>query len=413
MNRRNFLASSALGLAGAANLFPNVRDPGPGAAAEDAERALGLFSRTTLTTPITRVASASTSPVVIDELTLARHDGAVFLFVRSADGARGVARGNLRHPLLLSLLEGLVMPFFLGKDARRLEHLLDEVYVANSNYKYAGMPFHNCVALVELACLDLLAGVSGRPVHDLLGEKLREDFPVYLSRFPRGNRPEHELADVQAELERTGARAVKVKIGARMGNNRDGAPGRSEALIPLLRERLPAGTTLYVDANGAYDVPEAIRIGRMLQAHGYGFFEEPCPWQEFEATKAVADALEIPVAGGEQDSSAPQFAWYLRHRGLDVVQPDLLYNGGMIRSLRVAKMVEAAGAILVPHSPGPEFWPYLAHFAAVAPALGPFLEQIAGPQIKDGRIRLPEATGWGWDATPRGEVLARIGRATG
>ncbi len=409
MNRRHFLAGGSVGLAAGLLGSRKIRAASPQIDAAANETITRLAS-TTLTPQLLDLETQFADPVMIDTITVTRHDGMIWAFVRSTDGVSGAAIGNARHNNLLSILEGLILPYFVGKDARQIESLLDKVYVHKSQYKYAGMPFFNCVALLELAIFDLLARTLEVPVHRLLGKLVRDRFPVYLSRFPRDNQPEAEAEDLLATMESTGAQAVKVKIGARMSNNRDGYEGRTAQLIPHLRKVLPEGTAIYVDANGSYDVPTAIEVGHLLQDNGVGFFEEPCPWQEIEATKAVADALEMAVAGGEQDSSLPQFAWMIRNGALDIIQPDLLYNGGLVRSLRVAQMAEAAGLPVVPHSPGGHLNPYLLHYAAVVPNLGPHLEQQAGRHIRDGVIALRDEPGWGFDPEPHGEQLLHVSR---
>ena len=73
--------------------------------------------------------------------------------------------------------------------------------------------------------------------------------------------------------------------------------------------------TLYADANSSYDAAEAIRIGRIMEEHGYGFYEEPCEFDDLWATKEVADALTIPVAGGEQEFSMHRWQWVIANRG--------------------------------------------------------------------------------------------------
>ena len=87
-----------------------------------------------------------------------------------------------------------------------------------------------------------------------------------------------------------------------MSKNADSWPGRTEKLIPLVREAFGKEMTLYADSNSSYDA-KAIRIGRLMEEYDYAFYEEPCQFDHLEDTKAVADALRIPVAAGEQESS--------------------------------------------------------------------------------------------------------------
>ncbi|MEZ4680615.1 MAG: mandelate racemase/muconate lactonizing enzyme family protein [Caldilineaceae bacterium] len=271
----------------------------------------------------------------------------------------------------------------------------------------AGVAFWNCVSHVEFALLDLLGKLTNKPVAELFGPILRDTIPVYLSSMRRDTTPEQEVEWVGARLAQTGANAVKLKIGGRMSQNADAWPGRTEALVALARKTFGADVAIYVDANSSYDGPTAIEVGRMLEAHGVGWLEEPCPFEHYEATKAVADALKMPVVGGEQDTNLHHFAWMITQRGVDMLQPDLLYNGGMIRTLRVAHLAAAAGMTVAPHSPKNDpLAAYMLHFAAIVPNLGPHQEWRAvkednpgwyGPifSVQDGVVALPKGPGLG------------------
>ncbi|HRW08602.1 MAG TPA: mandelate racemase/muconate lactonizing enzyme family protein, partial [Caldilineaceae bacterium] len=209
--------------------------------------------------------------------------------------------------------------------------------------------------------------------------------PIYLSSMRRDTTPEEEVAWIGERLAETNAGAVKLKIGGRMSNNADAWPGRTEALIARARKTFGDDLAIYVDANSSYDVPTAISVGKMLEAHNVGWLEEPCPFEDYEATKAVADALAIPVVGGEQDTNIHHFAWMVRNRGVDMLQPDLLYNGGMIRTLRVAQLAAAAGMTVAPHSPKNDpLATYLLHFVAVLPNPGPHHEWRAVKEEEPG-----------------------------
>jgi L-alanine-DL-glutamate epimerase-like enolase superfamily enzyme len=325
--------------------------------------------------PFLNLEAAVSQPLMIKSVELFRFREVYLVRTTSQDGVVGVATANSRAQVLWPIFKELVAPAFIGRDARELEQLINEVYLYQNNYKYQGTPFWNCVAYLEASLFDLLGQAAGKSVGELLGGAWRTDIPIYLSSMRRDTTPEAEVAWVGERLAETGARAVKLKIGGRMRHNADSLPGRTETLIPLARQRWGNDITLYVDANGSYDHHRAIEIGRLLEAHGYGWFEEPCPFEQYEETKKVADALDIDVAGGEQDCNLGHFKVMIRERIVDMVQPDLMYNGGLIRALRVAKMAEAAGLRVTPHSPkhNPELATLL-HFASVVKYTGPFLE---------------------------------------
>jgi L-alanine-DL-glutamate epimerase-like enolase superfamily enzyme len=315
------------------------------------------------------------SPVTIASVELLKGTDDFLVRVRSRDGAEGLGVG---HPDVLEtawpILTGRVAPLFVGKDARDLDSLIDGVYLARSNYKWQGLPFWVSVASIEVAILDLLGRIAGKPLGELFGEVVRRDVAVYRASGNRGNSPEEELAYLQRLVDETGARAIKFRLGARMRFD-EASTRRDLALIPLTRKTFGDAMTIYADANGSYDIPQALRIGRVMQEHRLAFLEEPVPFDFYDETREIASALPIPVAGGEQESSLRRFRWMIEHSGVDVVQPDLLYFGGFVRSIRVARMARAAGIPCTPHMSGGGLgYLYVAHFASCVQNAGPFQE---------------------------------------
>jgi len=346
-------------------------------------------------------------PVQIASVELLRNGPFFLVRVRAADGATGLAEGH--GPVLESawpILVQRVAPFFVGKDARELDALVDGVYVDQSNYKWQGLPFWACVASVELAVLDLLGQVSGRSLGELFGGVRRREIAVYRASSHRGNSPEEELDYLRRVVEEDGAKAIKFRLGGRMRFD-EATMRRDRALIEGTRKAFGDAVTLYADANGSYDVPTALDIGRAMQDHGFRFYEEPVPFDHYEETKEVADALAIPVAGGEEEASLRQFRWMIEKGVLQVVQPDLFYFGGMIRSLRVARMADAASLECTPHMSGSGLgFIYAAHFASFAPAHGPHQEYkgtddlpVTSPtaplRAEKGVVKVPSGPGLG------------------
>jgi L-alanine-DL-glutamate epimerase-like enolase superfamily enzyme len=347
------------------------------------------------------------SPVMISSVDIVRAEKELFVRVTSKDGVTGITQANQRMENLYSLLNGMIVPFFSGKDARDIEFLVDEVYRVNSHYKYAGMPFWNCVGHVEIAIWDMLGKTVAKPVHQLLGKQVRSEVPVYLSSLTRETTSEQEAADLALKLAETGSKAIKIKIGGRMRNTPEDE-ARTRSLLPQLRKVLGGEVTIYADSNSSYTAQEGIAAGRFLEDHNVAIFEEPCSWEDYESNRKVTAALKkIKVAGGEQDSSELRFADIIRTRVYDIVQPDLYYNGGIIRCYRVAQMAAKAGMSVAPHSPkaDPLEAPFL-HLATVIPNLEGFQEYPARPGqqpswytphilVKDGKLTVPPGPGLG------------------
>ncbi len=356
-------------------------------------------------------------PVKIASVELLRSGKFHFVRARSTDGAEGISVTNSHVEHLHPIFNRLVAPYFVGKDARDLESLIDEVYVYKSNYKLTSLALWCPVAWVELSILDMLGRVANCHVGEFFGGVVRDKVSMYYASGNRNTTAEQEVEVLRGLIEKAGTRAVKFKVGGRMSNNADSIPGRSEGLIRIVRKALGDDVTIFADSNGSYDAPAAIEIGKLLQDHHINMFEEPCPFDHLEETKRVADALEIPIAGGEQESSQRRFRWMIENSALQIVQPDMHYYGGYIRSTRVARMAAAAGLTVVPHmSGGGVGYVDVLNFCSFTPNIGPFHEykggiEETGPwydpplQFKDGAINIPKGSGSGINPDP--EILAK------
>ncbi len=340
MNRKQFLRSSLLTSAGTL-LMPSF-----------------LFSQQKTTA----------ANVVIQSVELLQWKNNYFVFVKDVDGNKGVTLCNARMEYLAGIFNGLVAPFFIGKSAAQIAQLVEDVYKEERNYKFSGMPFWNCVGHIEVAVWDLLGKVANKPVYELLGKQLRKELPMYLSSLTRNNTATEEVNKILPALEETGCKAVKIKVGSRMGND-EKAEQRSYEIIKLLRSKAPSSLTIYADANGSFNIKQGIAMGKFLEEYAIDIFEEPCPWEDFESNKKVNSALKkIKIAGGEQDTSFHRFEWYCKNNGLDILQPDTFYNGGISRTLKVATLCQQYNKHFAPHSPKADpLEAAFLHLMAVAP----------------------------------------------
>jgi L-alanine-DL-glutamate epimerase-like enolase superfamily enzyme len=122
---------------------------------------------------------------------------------------------------------------------------------------------------------------------------------------------------------------------------------------------------LMIDGNGTYSVKEAIRIGKILEEYNYYFYEEPVPWDWYEEQKQVAGALNITMAGGEEEFGLHAFRWLIANDAFQILQPDTFYFGGMIRSMKVARMAAVVGKTIAPHMSGGGLgWLYMLIFTS-------------------------------------------------
>lgn len=346
------------------------------------------------------------SPIRIERIELLRNGPVWIVRTRSCCGLTGVCISNERLQYVYPILEKLIVPCLIGRDARDIEALMEEIYVYKNNYKLAGLAYYIALASVELSILDLLAKAEEVSLGQLFGERRKQEVKIYMASGNRGTTADEELEILARKVEATGAEAIKFKIGGRMSRNRDSIEGRSEQLIYKTREFFGDRMVIHADGNGSYDPENAIRYGALLEEINAYFYEEPCPFDDLEGTRQTADVLTIPLAFGEQETSMRRFAWLIENHGADVLQPDILYNGGMIRTARVARMAECAGMTVTPHVSTGFGFVYILHFVSFAPNAGMYQECKEGFELANdlmdgclrlsgGRINIPDTVGTG------------------
>jgi L-alanine-DL-glutamate epimerase-like enolase superfamily enzyme len=359
-----------------------------------------------------------TSPVIIETLELLKYKSSFLCRVRSKDGAEGYSvghSGQLRS--LYPVFTNLLQPFFIGKDARDLDLLVEKVYIYNLNFRLSGMALGVPLATIEFAILDMMGKIAKKSMGQLIGEIHHPDVAVYQATEYREKPVEESMELIRRDVAEYNAKALKIKVGGLMFMTDDmnavGPAGRTEAMIPLVRKTFGDDMVLYADSNGFYGADEAIRVGRLLEEYKYQFFEEPVMFDWYEETKKVADNLIIPVAGGEQEYSLHGFRWLIANDGLQIVQPDTFYFGGMIRSMRVAMMAEAMGKSCTPHMSGGDMgFLYMMHFVSALPNALHFHEfkgfktdtvfecKTSPLKSEGGLVKVPTGPGLGIDIDP-------------
>ena len=308
-----------------------------------------------------------------------------------------------------------IAPWSLGRDAFDIETLMR--IIPEKEHKFPGSYLRRAMCGLDTALWDLRGKIEGKPVCTLLGgspQKLR----AYASSMKRDITPKDEAARFITLRDRHGFDAFKFRVGAECGHDVDEWPGRTEEIVPTIRRALGDDAALLVDANSGFSPPRAIEVGRLLEDHGISHYEEPCPYWELEQTKAVTDALSLDVTGGEQDCSLPTWRRMIEMHAVDIVQPDVCYVGGIVRTMRVAGMAAAHGLPCTPHSANLSMVTlFTMHLLTAIPNAGKYLEfSIEGEDyypwqdglfvespytVKDGHVTVPETPGWGVEIDPQ------------
>ena len=363
--------------------------------------------------------------IPIERAEIVTFDGHFFARVWSGDRC-GTAALDGWASALISLWQTLILPFWVGRDARDLAGNLETFARAEFAHEWASAPFWMALAGVELAIWDLLGQVSGRSVAAFLCDKPRAKLPVYLA-SARRETARAEIEALAQAVEISAARAVEIGIGGRSGWD-EKIEARDRELLQLARETWGEKTVIYADASGSFEADAAIEVGALLHEYNVAWFEEPCHWESFEATRAVAAGVQLPVAGGAHESSLARWKWLLENCALDIARPDIFRNGGLLRTLQVTQFAAQLGVSSAPHwaickSQNAQMLSALPalHLAAALETSAPFLQWDArlpdapawshSPlEIVKGALSLPKGAGWGakYDPSiwPRAETLA-------
>lgn len=349
-----------------------------------------------------------------------------FVRVTSDSGASGWGQTSTYNAdITATIFHRQVAPWALGADAFAIDALVERI--EEREHKFPGSYRCRALAGLDTALWDLRGKLEGKPVVELLGGKPRR-LRAYASSMRRDITPEQEAERLVRLRDAQGFDAFKWRVGAECGHDIDEWPGRTEAIVPLVSRALGDGAAKLVDANSGFSAPRAIEVGRLLQAHGIGHFEEPCPYWKLEETKLVTEALALDVTGGEQDWDLATWARMIDMRAVDVVQPDVMYMGGIARTLKVARMAAAAGLPCTPHSANLSLVTLCTmHLLGAIPNAGKYLEfSIEGPDyypwqdglflgdpyaVTDGHLTIPDAPGWGVSVNPHWLQTARYQRS--
>ena len=419
MQRREFLKNAAMLASGAAIGLPQIGSAAESAAVP-AKRSYSYHGRPDDYTEFRVIEPGR----VIQKIETFNQGMFAIVRVTTADGQEGYGQiATYETEISVLTLHRKIAPLVLGKDPADIDAIVD--HCIDANHKFPWSFVCRAIGGVDTAIWDLYGRIKQKPVAELLGGKVRP-LPAYGSSMSRTISPEDEAARLVKLRDTQGFRGFKIRVAKENGHDRDAAPGRSEKIIPTVRKALGDAIALKADANSGFTPPRAIAIGRILEDNGYSHYEEPCPYWELEWTAEVAAALKIPVAGGEQDNDLAQWRRMIRMNAVDIVQPDVLYHGGITRSWRVAKMARLAGKTVVPHSANHSMVTlFTLHLFAAMPNAGPMMEwsiepggmnkQATGlfgpnPFVKDGRAHFEAGPGWGVKINPEWLKPPRIKR---
>jgi galactonate dehydratase len=334
----------------------------------------------------------------------------LFVRVETDEGIDGVGEGTLNA--FSATVETAIHELedaWLGLDPTNIE-LLHQRMVRDV-YTEGGQIHMTAVAAIEVACWDILGKAAGKPVHELLGGRLRDRVRAYANGWYRTQRTPEAFAKQARDVAARGYTALKFDpFGAAYRVQDRADEDLSIAIVAAVREAVGPGADIMVEGHNRFSVATALRIADRLAEHRPAWFEEPVPHQNVGAMVEVARRSPVPVATGESFTSLQQFAELLRHDAVHILQPEPLFLGGLWRTRQVAAMVDAHYGVVAPHNAqGPVCGAVSAQLGACIPNFyvqesfdefnADWTRQIVDRPVlpRDGYVDVPTAPGLGID----------------
>ncbi|TCJ16843.1 mandelate racemase/muconate lactonizing enzyme family protein [Rubrobacter taiwanensis] len=275
-----------------------------------------------------------------------------YLIVRvtSSDGIAGY--GECWGPIAGNdrVVGEIIAPLLIGQDPTDTARLWEQIHF-KLRWAYHSFAPYSALSGVDIALWDLKGKLIGQPVHKLLGGAFRDSVPAYATGhyFRRVDRLEDQISAVLQEAKEhlsEGFKTLKLKIGLKLLG---WGPEADIALMRALHEEVGSRASLMIDANCAYSLPEAIKVGRAAEELGVSWFEEPLPPDDLDNYVRLSEKLDIPVAAGESWALLSRFHEVFRRQAVSIAQPDVCSAGGITEVKRIADLAHALNVPCIPH----------------------------------------------------------------
>jgi L-alanine-DL-glutamate epimerase-like enolase superfamily enzyme len=277
----------------------------------------------------------------------------------------------------------------IGQDVFRGAEAWQKLFYSTGHMGHSGYGIY-AVAALDSALWVLRAKALGKPLAYLLGG-FRNRVPAYASHLLFRNWTIDELQKDAEALVKQGFKFMKMNMGDK--------PFKVEIeRLKAVREVVGDDIGIMVDANWAWSVSEAVKIGRQLEEYDVYWLEDPLASNDPDQLAQVADALDLTIAVGETFCTKYDFRRLIESGAGDIFLVDLQRAGGITEWMKIAAMAEAWNLPVTSHL----FHDFSMHLVAAVPngllvEYMPWYDKIyiEPPLVKDGFIEIPDTPGLG------------------
>jgi galactonate dehydratase len=334
-----------------------------------------------------------------------------FVKVETDEGLTGVgeARSVNRTETLLAYLNEAAPRYILGSDPFEVEKLVQrmtiEDFMRGSDIAMSG------IAMIEMACWDIIGQALDQPVYRLLGGAVRDKIKAYANGWYTVERTPDEFHAAARRVVEKGYRALKLDpFGAGYYELSFEEKRRSIALVEAVRDAVGDDVEILVEMHGRFNPVTAVEMGRELAAFKPSWFEEPVPPDNTAALKKASDALAplgVPVATGERLHTMHEYREVFELQAVDIIQPDITHFGGLLNTKKLAAWADVYFVLIAPHNVGgPVSTAAALHLAACTTnfKIQEHFNDFADSYVKDAAPGVPEVVD-GYFALPPGPGL--------
>jgi L-alanine-DL-glutamate epimerase-like enolase superfamily enzyme len=272
----------------------------------------------------------------------------VFVEIKTDGNVSGIA-GPMGAPfgeVQARFINSVLRKVLIGEDPLAIERIWDQMY----RYSVHGRKGEAMMAIsaVDCALWDLRGKYEKVPVYRLLGGPTRERLPAYASMLGYSIKPEL-AAKRAAEMVAQGFGSMKWFV--RQGPQ-DGIKGEEAnvGLVKAIRDSVGYDVKLMLDAWMSWNVGYTIRMAKKLERYDIAWLEEPLMPDNLDGHAELARTLSIPIAGGEHEYTRWGFRQLLEKRALDVIQPDIMWAGGITECLKISALASSFDVPVIPHT---------------------------------------------------------------
>ncbi len=341
-----------------------------------------------------------------------------FLKVETDEGLTGWSEvRSIRPDALLGYLKQIEKRYVLGSDPFDIEALVRRGFVDDflrvNDISAAGL------ALVEMACWDIVGKAARQPVYKLLGGATRDRIKAYANGWYTVERTPQAFHEAAKKVIARGYRALKVDpFGSGFYELERAEKIRSVSLIEAIRDSVGPDVEILIEMHGRFSPATAIEMARDLEPFKPTWVEEPVPPDNLEARAKAAAKINLPVASGERIHTRHETRRLLELGAIDVLQTDITMSCGILEGKKIAAMADAYYVTFAPHNTGgPLSTAACLHLAActtnfkIQEHFNDFVDAWVKdaakgpgyPEVKDGYFALPGGPGLG--VTPNEDFI--------